>query len=206
MDARLTREAFAAAAPHVSRETLGRLQIYVDQLERWNGRINLVSATTMADPWRRHVWDSAQLWPLVQEPAGSMADLGSGAGLPGLVLAILGRRDVVLIEADQRKCAFLREAARATGTTVTILQGRMEALSPIGASIVTARACAPLERLLGLAERHLGPAGIAVFLKGRSADAEIAEARRSWRFDAVMQPSHTDAEACILRLENIARA
>lgn len=195
-----------AAAHHVSRETLERLQAYVDLLLRWNTRINLVSAATLSDPWRRHVEDSAQLAPDVGNIEGCLADLGTGAGLPGLVLAILGRPDVVLVEADQRKCAFLREAARVTGTPVRVLQARMEQAEPLGAAVVTARACAPLDRLLGHAERHLLPTGVAIFLKGRAVEQELAEAAGRWRFHAQRRPSVTDPEACVLRLENIARA
>ncbi|BBK34704.1 16S rRNA m(7)G-527 methyltransferase [Stella humosa] len=193
------------APDNVSRETRERLAIYVDLLGRWNARINLVSASTMADPWQRHIWDSAQLLPDALAVGGRMADLGSGAGLPGLILAIMGRPTVALLESDQRKCAFLREAARATATEVIILQGRMEALPPADATLVTARACAPLDRLLAHAMRHLVAGGTALFLKGRSADEEIAEARKTWTFDVHRRPSTTDPEACVLRLENISR-
>ncbi len=203
MDA-LTPAGFAASHD-VSHETLGRLEAYVELLLRWNPRINLVSASTLTDPWRRHIQDSAQIWPDLA-PSGRLADLGTGAGLPGLILAILGRADVVLVEADQRKCAFLREAARVTDTAIQIRQGRMEAVEPVDATIVTARACAPLERLLGYAERHLVSGGTAIFLKGRSVDQELADAAREWRFQASKRPSATDPEACVLRLENIARA
>lgn len=201
----LSAAAFAAAHD-VSRETLERLQAYVNLLLRWNARINLVSAATLADPWRRHVLDSAQLAPDLLGREGRLADLGTGAGLPGLVLAILGRDETVLVEADQRKCAFLREAARVTGAGVQVVQGRMEAVEPLGAAFVTARACAPLDRLLGHAERHLLPGGTAIFLKGRGVNQELADAALSWRFEATRRPSVTDPEASVLRLENIARA
>jgi 16S rRNA (guanine527-N7)-methyltransferase len=205
VDSPLTRADFAAVHD-VSHETLDRLQTYVDLLARWNPRINLVSAATLADPWRRHVWDSAQLMPDLDGATGGIADLGSGAGLPGMVLAILGCRGVVLLESDQRKCAFLRTVAREAEVAVAIQEGRMETLPPVGAGMVTARACAPLARLLEYAERHRRPDGHALFLKGRSAEHEIAEARRSWRFDVRRRASRTDPEGCVLRLENIARA
>lgn len=200
----LTPAGFAAAVP-VSHETLDRLQIYVDLLARWNSRINLVSAATLSDPWRRHVLDSAQLAADLADVSGPIADLGSGAGLPGMILAILGHPMVVLLESDQRKCAFLRAAARETGTSVAIAEGRMETLTPAGAEAVTARACAPLTKLLDLAERHRRPAGRAVFLKGRSVEAEIAEARQSWTFDLTQRRSLADPDGCVLKLERIAR-
>ena len=107
----------------VSRETLDRLQAYLDLLARWQQRINLVGASTLADPWRRHVLDSAQLWRWWPDRARVLADLGSGAGLPGLVLAVLGAPVTHLVESDRRKAAFLREAARATGALVTVHAG-----------------------------------------------------------------------------------
>src|ERR1700730_12401053 len=110
---------FAEIVP-VSRETLARLEAYAALLTRWSARINLVGRGALADLWRRHIHDSAQLWPLLPASARTLIALGSGAGLPGLVLAILGVPGVELVEADSRKAAFLREAARVTGAEVTI--------------------------------------------------------------------------------------
>lgn len=204
MTAALTPSGFAAAIA-VSHETLERLQVYVDLLARWSPRINLVSAATLADPWRRHILDSAQLSIDMKAVTGPIADLGSGAGLPGMVLAILGHSNIALLESDQRKCAFLRTAARETGTSVRICEGRIEAMPPIAAEVVTARACAPLAKLLELADRHRRPDGWAIFLKGRAAAAEIDDARRCWSFDLDHRPSLADPDGCILRLEKIAR-
>src|SRR5437660_4118565 len=118
-----------AAATGVSRETLPRLDAYAELLRRWSPRINLVAASTLDDLWRRHFLDSAQLLPLVPSAARSLIDLGSGAGFPGLVLAILGVPGVELVEADSRKCAFLREAARIAAAPVMIRNARIESLS-----------------------------------------------------------------------------
>ena len=194
-----------AGIASVSHETLGRLGVYLDLLGRWNARINLVSQATLADPWRRHILDSVQLRDDLGDVTGPVADLGSGAGLPGMVLAIMGQAPVFLLESDQRKCAFLRTVARETATAVTIREGRIEANPGIGAEAIVARACAPLARLLELAEPHLGAGGRAVLLKGRTIEAEIEEARLHWSFDARRRPSMTDPDGCILRLENIAR-
>src|SRR5688572_14803801 len=150
----LGRAGFAATIA-VSRETLERLGVYVDLLGHWQRAINLVGAATLADPWRRHILDSAQLMARLPPGARSVVDLGSGPGFPGMVLAILGAPGVVLIESDRRKVEFLREVARATATAVGLQAERIERLPDMPAGVVTARALAPLPRLLPLAERFL---------------------------------------------------
>lgn len=159
----------------------------------------------MCDMWRRHFLDCAQLWPHLPSAAGRVVDLGSGAGFPGLVLAILGAGDVHLIESDGRKVAFLREAARVTGIQVTIHAARIEAVAPLCAGVVTARACAPLNRLLPLAWRHLGRGGICLFPKGKNIDAELTEARKLWNMRIGRVPSRSDPSGVILKLEEISR-
>ncbi|MBM3558414.1 MAG: 16S rRNA (guanine(527)-N(7))-methyltransferase RsmG [Alphaproteobacteria bacterium] len=186
----------------VSRETLGRLEAYLDLLGRWQRAVNLVGTRTLDDPWRRHILDSAQLFPLVPREA-SLVDLGSGAGLPGLVLAILGVRRVGLVEADGRKAEFLREAARVTGSELAIHVGRAELLPPVPADFVCARALAPLKRLLGWAARWLAAGGMCLFPKGRDADGEIVEAGRSWHFAVERLPSRTEPDGVILRIGDL---
>lgn len=200
----LGRDGFARLVP-VSRETLARLEAYVGLLAAWNRRINLVGRTTMGDPWRRHILDSAQLLPFMPRGARSLVDLGSGAGLPGLVLAILGVPEVHLVESDQRKAAFLREAARVSGTPVTIHAERAERLGGLAADVVTARALAPLSDLLDIAERFLSNHSICLFLKGKGAGDEVAEAARSWHFTARIEPSRSDPAGSIVRLEQVSR-
>jgi 16S rRNA (guanine527-N7)-methyltransferase len=197
-------EGFAAAFP-VSRETLARLDAYVGLLAQWSARINLVGRDTLADPWRRHILDCAQLLPLIQQGARSLIDLGSGAGLPGLVLAILGVRGVELVEADSRKCAFLREAARVTAAPVTIHNARAEAIRPRPVEIVTARALAPLDRLLALAAPFLGPQSLCLFLKGARAEEELTLARRGWTMTSTALGSRSDPRGVVLRLQQVAR-
>lgn len=196
----LDAEGFRRASG-VSRETLGRLQDYLELLILWNRRINLVSRASLADPWRRHLLDSAQLLPLLPHGARVLVDLGSGAGLPGLVLAILGVPRVHLVEADQRKAAFLREAARVAAASVTIHPERIEAIPSFPADVVTARALAPLPRLIELSRRFLAPHGVCLFLKGRNAAEELTAAHKAWKMRAQRLPSATDAGAGILRLE-----
>ncbi len=200
-------------AANVSRETLARLQIYAALLNKWNRTINLVARDSLADLWRRHFLDSAQLLPLLPPPPQGrdrvLVDLGSGAGFPGLVLAIMGAGTVHLIDADQRKSTFLNEAARATGTEVVVHNCRIEDLTAIPVDVVTARACAPLDRLLGLAAPFLRPAtvgesaGVGLFLKGRSLQRELTDSAGKWKMRFDLHPSRTDPTAQIVRLSRL---
>lgn len=196
----LSAAAFQEAA-NVSRETLAKLSTYLALLEKWQPRINLVGSATLKDPWRRHFLDSAQLVPLLPESTQTLVDLGSGAGFPGLVLAILGVPDVHLIESDQRKIAFLREVAAATGTKITAHPARIEAIQPFPADVVTARALAPLASLIGYALPFLGPRGQCLFLKGGGVEREIAENQRLITVDRI--PSRSDPSGVVLRLSGI---
>jgi 16S rRNA (guanine527-N7)-methyltransferase len=197
-------QGFAEIVP-VSRETLERLEAYAALLVRWSARINLVGRNTLVDLWRRHILDSAQLQPLVPDSARSVIDLGSGAGLPGLVLAILGVPGVELIEADSRKAAFLREAARIAEVDVTIRPCRIQAVPPHPVDIVTARACAPLEGLLRLAEPFLAAKTECLFLKGERVEDELNLARKHWKMTARLCQSRSDPRGIILRLQQVAR-
>ena len=204
MTSPLGPKGFARVFP-VSRETLGRLETYADLLTRWSERINLVGRDTLADLWRRHILDSAQLYPFVPGSARNLIDLGSGAGLPGLVLAILGVPGAELIEADSRKSAFLREAARVTGAAVTIRPCRVQAVPPYPADVVTARACAPLDKLLELAERFVAPHTLCLFPKGERFEQELTEARKGWTMRVSVEQSVSDRRGVILRLQQVAR-
>lgn len=200
----------ALAAMDVSRETAGRLDAYAALLARWTQRINLVAPGTLGALWSRHFLDSAQLLGLAPPGTGTWADLGSGGGFPGAVVAILAGEKrpelaVTLVEADQRKAAFLRALGRETGTDFKVLTGRIEDLPPLGAHIVSARALAPLPVLLGYAARHLAPGGTALIPKGAQAAGEVAEARKKWSFSYTTCPSQTDPEAAILKIGEIAR-
>ena len=172
--------------------TMARLDAYLALLAKWQARINLVAPKSLPEAWTRHVLDSAQLWPFLQGRPGPVLDLGSGAGFPGLVLAILGRPDVTLVEADQRKAAFLREAARVTGTQVSIQACRIEALTPIRAGIVTARALASLESLLHYAQPYADESTLYLFLKGARVDEELTTARNHWKMRVDKAPSLTN--------------
>jgi 16S rRNA (guanine527-N7)-methyltransferase len=194
-------EEFAARAG-VSRETLARLKAFVGLLEDWNQRHNLVSKNSMADVWRRHVWDSAQLVQYLPAYTKTLADLGSGAGFPGLVLAELlrGRADVILYESIRKKADFLEEAAQRMGLGVGIRNARIEAERHAPVDVVTARALAPVDRLLGYAQQMAGRHTICLFLKGQSLAAELTEAGKSWKMKALQHPSATDPSGVILEV------
>ncbi|HEX3523471.1 MAG TPA: 16S rRNA (guanine(527)-N(7))-methyltransferase RsmG [Stellaceae bacterium] len=197
-------EGFAELVP-VSRETLERLEAYADLLTRWSARINLVGRDTLSDRWRRHILDSAQLHRFIPSSAQSLVDLGSGAGLPGLVLAILGVPGVELVEADSRKAAFLREAARIAGAEVTIRPCRIQAVPPHPVDVVTARACAPLDRLLDLAAPFLAPHTVCLFPKGERFNEELTLARKAWTMNVSVEQSLSDRRGVVLRLQQVAR-
>ena len=194
----LTPEGFARIA-NVSRETLERLKLYVDLLVSWNRRINLVGRNTIGDVWRRHILDSAQLYRLLSPHTRILVDLGSGAGLPGLVLAIMGVPEVHLVKSDQRKASFLREAVRLTGTTVSVHAERAETMKTFVADAVTARALAPLLQLLDLSDKFCSVRTLRWFLKGASVEPELAEiAGRALSIDRIQ--SATDPAGTILRI------
>ena len=164
-----------------------------------------MAASTLADPWHRHFLDSAQLLPHVPPGIQSLVDLGSGAGFPGLVLAIMGVPGVELIESDARKCAFLREAARVAAAPVEIRNARIDSLPPDPVDVVTARGCAPLDRLLPWAERFVGPRTVCLFPKGEQAGQELATAAQAWEFDVTRHASRTDPRGVVLCLTGARR-
>ena len=177
-------------------------------VRRWTEKINLIAPSTLPDLWTRHIADSAQLWPLMPEGSKTWADLGSGGGFPGLVIAVLAAEartpHVTLIESDGRKCAFLRTAIRELALPATVLDQRVEAAPPQAAPVVSARALAPLPALLPLVARHLGPGGTALLPKGRDAVSEVEAALAAgWHATVEALPSATDPSARILRMAEL---
>jgi 16S rRNA (guanine527-N7)-methyltransferase len=187
----------------VSRETAEQLDQLVATLERWQKAINLVGRTTLDEVWVRHVLDSAQVVPLIPAEAHALADLGSGGGFPGLVIAAL-RPDlqVTLIESDARKAAFLGEAGRRMSlkNQPKIVVSRIEKAPPTAADVVTARALAPLSQLLEWARPHRTAPAICLFHKGKGWQVEVAEAKKDWDFPCQTFPSVTDRDAVLLRI------
>lgn len=192
-----------ARLTNVSRETLERLQAYVAVLTAWNARINLVGRNTMGDIWRRHILDSAQLFPLLPVRTRILVDLGSGAGLPGLILAVMGVAEVHLVESDLRKVAFLREAVRVTGVNVSIHADRIEKVPAFFADAITARALAPLDQLVDISAKFRVPRTVSLFLKGATSHDELAVAQARWRMQSSVLPSRSDPSGTIVRLEAI---
>lgn len=195
----------------VPRETVEKLDLYAALLTQWQKVVNLVSPATLNDIWYRHFADSAQLAELVSAPK-SWVDLGSGAGFPGLVIAILLANHencvVHVVESNGRKCAFLAEISRQTEVPVRIHEGRIENIVQSGtigaADIVSSRALAPLGRLLGLAKGFYDSGTCGLFLKGREAAQEIDEAQKLWRFDHRVVQSRTNTDGCIVEVRNLA--
>lgn len=199
-------EAFAARFD-VSCETIRKLERYESLLRRWQERVNLVAPSTLDAVWQRHFTDSAQLLALAPDVT-TWLDLGAGAGFPGIVIAIMLPPDrqgrVQVVESNARKCAFMAEVVREAGCPVDIQHGRIESLAAAGAlaapGAVTARALAPLDRLLGLAAPFFGPETRGLFPKGAEAETELAEARETWDFAAKLHPSLTDGAGRIIEL------
>ena len=197
-----------AARLGVSRETAERLMLFVALLRRWNARINLIAPSTMARVWDRHVLDSLQLLNHLDPKAVAAGlDLGSGAGFPGLVLAIAGSIPMTLIEADRRKASFLRMAIAETGAPAAVVNNRIEAISPGDhprPAIVTARALKPLSPLLALAHPWIAADEAVLWAwKGARWQEELTAARKDWIFTHASYPSRTDPAARLLRISDL---
>jgi 16S rRNA (guanine527-N7)-methyltransferase len=195
----------AVAATPAQMADLERFRVLLGE---WNEKMNLVGPATLEVFWNRHAWDSAQLRALAPE-ALVWADLGAGAGLPGLVLAILGKGEpgfhVHLVESVAKRCRFLSEVVGELGLPATVHNVRAENLQ-LAVDIVTARACAPLARLLGYARPYLKTGALGLFLKGQDVAAELGEAAKSWEFEADTIPSLSDPRGQIVRVRRLGRA
>lgn len=196
--------------PFVSRETLQHLQAYVNLLVKWNPKINLVAKSTLKDAWERHILDSAQTWVHRPDSIQKWCDIGSGAGFPGLVLAVIAKEEAPdvsfhLVESDARKCSFLRTVARELDLSVEVHTQRVESIEEMTFDVVSARALASVSDLLNYARPILAPNGVCLFLKGKDCAKEIAEAEQDWRFEVESFESLTAADASILRVSKVDR-
>ena len=192
----------------VSRETIVDLRAYEALIQKWNPSINLIAKSTLSQLWERHVEDSALLFPHVPENATHLVDLGSGGGLPGLVLAILAKHtkptiQTTLVESDQRKAAFLRTVSIEFDLDTRVMDQRIEQVNPLNANVVTARALAPLPRLLGYVHRHLRKDGLALLPKGKGHSEELAEAREIWEFEVKTEQLMGSDGSAILKVSNL---
>lgn len=191
----------------VSRESFERLLILEQQLLKWQARINLISPSTISDLWRRHIEDSLQLLPLIDGRVDSIADLGSGGGFPALVLAATQPATVHMYEANGKKAAFLKDALRQMKTKGQVHRERLEPfidqLDIPKVQIVTARAFAPLNHLLALAEPFFKRGAIGLFHKGQDVDAELNQAAKTWKISYTKHPSSIDSQSVILEVKEI---
>jgi 16S rRNA (guanine527-N7)-methyltransferase len=194
----------------VSRETCARLDTFCELVRKWNPKVNLVSRASLPELWERHVADSVQLLK-IQVDMSHWVDIGSGGGFPGVVIAAAmpdrsPNAKMTLVESDQRKAAFLRTAIRELGLPATVKSQRIEDCDPMEATVISARALAPLSQLLGYAHRHLVSEGIAVFPKGATWQKEVADACQEWSFSHEAIKSQTDPDAAILVIRDIKKS
>ncbi|MEQ6249547.1 16S rRNA (guanine(527)-N(7))-methyltransferase RsmG [Sulfitobacter sp. HNIBRBA3233] len=197
------------ALPNVSRETMERLRHFEALVAKWTKKINLVSRQDAEKIWSRHILDSVQIFD-VAPAAGHWLDIGSGGGFPGIVAAVLAKeedatRAFTLVDSDQRKCAFLRTAARELDLNVTVHASRIDEMEPQNASVLSARALDDLSGLLLHAHQHLAPDGVALFPKGARWREEDAAARKEWSYDLEPIKSKTNPDAIILKIKELAR-
>jgi len=187
----------------VSYETLGKLDLYAKLLQDWGQKFNLVAKSTLPHIWSRHFIDCAQLINSMPKSAKNTADMGSGAGFPGLVLSIMGAPHVILIEATGKKANFLREVIQELKLDATVLQQRVEETKTLKADVITARALSPLPDLLKLANRLTKEDSLCLFLKGKNADAELTESKKHWTFECDKLPSLSDNTGSVLILRDL---
>ena len=203
-------EQFAQCAP-THPESLTDYQAWYALLQKWNARINLVAPNSLSEFWDRHALDSAQILPMIPDAAQTIVDFGSGAGFPGLAVAIEAKhrrlnRMVYLIESVGKKASFLKSVSRETSLPSVIHSARIETLPSLNADIVTARAFAPLHRLLPLAWQHLGQGGQLVLLKGQAVERELAEAANDWTFTPQRTASLSKDGGCVLQISDLSPA
>lgn len=207
----LTSESGAAGLGRVSRETADKLRAFEALVEKWTRHIGLVSVREATSSiWQRHIVDSAQLFQQAPPSFLTWADIGSGGGFPGLVIAIMAAElnpdaRITLIESDQRKAAFLVAAATELGVEARVIPMRSEIAPPRNADVISARAFAPLDRLLAHVLRHLASDGIAILPKGRSVNQELAEAKMHWQFSTELVPSITNPASSIVKIRDLQR-
>lgn len=195
---------------NVSRETFERLGIFVKLLEKWTSKINLISNSTVPSIWSRHICDSLQVYQAGPGEFDHWLDLGSGGGLPGLVVAIMAeskptQKMVTLIESDGRKAAFLRTVLRETGVTGCVLCDRIESITPQNVDVISARALTELPHLIYFASHHLNDQGVGLFPKGVTWEEEVKAARQTWSFNLEVLESTLEEGSVILKIGDISR-
>lgn len=189
----------------VSRETFGKLVVYHDLLVKWQAKVNLVGPDTVKDAWSRHFLDSIQLIKLLTAKKISLMDIGSGAGFPGMVLAIMGVENVHLVESDQKKIIFLKEVSRETKTPVTFHATRVEHVKHDVFDVIVSRACSSLDTLLTYSNPFVSHETVCLFPKGRNYATELEDAEKHWNFQHLVVKSVTDIQGVVLKISNLRR-
>ena len=187
---------------NVSRETIDKFRAYLTLLEKWQARINLVANSTLAEAWQRHILDSGQLAAFYPPQTKNIMDVGSGAGFPGLVLAIMGGVTVDLVESDQRKAVFLSTVIRELDLPAKVHNQRIETLPQLFPDVITARALAPVPKLLKLIENQLSSESVCLFLKGAAVQDELTNLQTYSTMDATTHPSLSGSTGVVLELKN----
>jgi len=187
---------------NVSRETIDKFRAFLTLLEKWQARINLVANSTLAEAWQRHILDSGQLAAFYPPETKNIMDVGSGAGFPGLVLAIMGGVTVDLVESDQRKAVFLSTVIRELDLPAKVHNQRIETLPQLFPNVITARALAPVPKLLKLIENQLSPESVCLFLKGAAVQDELTNLQTYSTMDATTHPSLSGPTGVVLELKN----
>ena len=195
------REKFLACVD-VSRETYEKLQVYEGLLKKWQSKINLISRNSIENIWQRHFLDSAQIYPLLSRNAGNVLDVGTGAGFPGVVLSIMGARDVHLVEQNKKKCSFLGEVLRKTGTKATVHSCKIEEFPVATFDVVTARALTSLDGLLRMLSPYFGPETVGLFPKGRQVNEELTVANKNWNINYSLAQSISSTEGKIVVIKD----
>ena len=195
---------------YVSRETYEKFEIYHKTLSKWQKSINLISNSTIDNIWVRHFLDSAQLYDFTEKISGNILDLGSGAGFPGLILAMMGNKNISVVESDQKKCTFIREVALLSDTNIKIYNSRIEDLSFLKPTLITARALAPLNKLIKYVENHMVKSSSnlenfpnMLFLKGKSYKNELLELGKNRNIDYKIYQSITDEFGKIIYINKV---
>ncbi|NDG36293.1 MAG: 16S rRNA (guanine(527)-N(7))-methyltransferase RsmG [Alphaproteobacteria bacterium] len=187
---------------NVSRETIDKFRAYLTLLEKWQARINLVANSTLAEAWQRHILDSGQLAAFYPPQTKNIMDVGSGAGFPGLVLAIMGGVTVDLVESDQRKAVFLSTVIGKLDLPAKVHNQRIETLPQLFPDVITARALAPVPKLLKLIENQLSLESVCLFLKGAAVQDELTNLQTYSTMDATTHPSLSGPTGVVLELKN----
>ncbi len=182
-----------------------KLNIYIELLLKWQKKINLISGSTVKQIWERHIYDSLQLLPYLPEELinKKIVDCGSGAGFPGLMLSVFGRKDILLCEKSHKKASFLKEASRIMDIKVEIMETKVENLEKKIASAVIARAFAPLNKIIETCSPLLAPNAPMILLKGKNVDSEINLTKRKWKISFKKYPSSTSSDGYILTINKI---